>query len=116
MWSGWDGVGTAAVTLVGPIAYFTRVRWQYIDALQRSTSMTTSMTMTDSLLGIGKVVSPYYMLIEMTFDSSARIFPCSQVSALRSKLHQIALQLRVSLFLGPQVERDRRHLIHDRFG
>ena len=25
MWSGWDGVGTAAVTLVGPIAYFTRV-------------------------------------------------------------------------------------------
>lgn len=23
-WSGWDGVGTAAVTLVGPIAYFTR--------------------------------------------------------------------------------------------
>ncbi|MGA8066890.1 MAG: hypothetical protein WCA47_06135, partial [Terriglobales bacterium] len=24
-WSGWDGVGTAAVTLVGPIAYFTRV-------------------------------------------------------------------------------------------
>ncbi len=23
MWSGWDGVGTAAVTLVGPIAYFT---------------------------------------------------------------------------------------------
>jgi len=60
MWSGWDGVGTAAVTLVGPIAYFTRVRWQYIDALQRS----TLMTMTDSLLGIGKVVSPYYMLIE----------------------------------------------------
>jgi len=48
------------VTLVGPIAYFTRVRWQYIDALQRS----TLMTMTDSLLGIGKVVSPYYMLIE----------------------------------------------------
>src|SRR5260370_28526747 len=34
----------------------------------------------------------------------------------RSKLHQIALQLRVSLLLGPQVERDRRHLIHDRFG
>jgi hypothetical protein len=25
IWSGWDGVGTAAVTLVGPIAYFTRV-------------------------------------------------------------------------------------------
>ncbi|MGD0824256.1 MAG: hypothetical protein ABR908_06715 [Terriglobales bacterium] len=25
VWSGWDGVGTAAVTLVGPIAYFTRV-------------------------------------------------------------------------------------------
>jgi hypothetical protein len=24
IWSGWDGVGTAAVTLVGPIAYFTR--------------------------------------------------------------------------------------------
>jgi hypothetical protein len=24
MWSGWDGVGTAAVTLVGSIAYFTR--------------------------------------------------------------------------------------------
>jgi hypothetical protein len=24
-WSGWDGVGTAAVTLVGPIAYFTRM-------------------------------------------------------------------------------------------
>jgi hypothetical protein len=24
MWSGWDGVGTAAVALVGPIAYFTR--------------------------------------------------------------------------------------------
>jgi len=27
IWSGWDGVGTAAVTLVGPIAYFTRVYW-----------------------------------------------------------------------------------------
>ncbi len=27
-WSGWDGVGTAAVTLVGPIAYFTRVGWR----------------------------------------------------------------------------------------
>src|ERR1700732_5226519 len=27
IWSGWDGVGTAAVTLVGPIAYFTRVCW-----------------------------------------------------------------------------------------
>jgi hypothetical protein len=25
IWSGWDGVGTAAVTLVGPIAYFTRI-------------------------------------------------------------------------------------------
>ena len=25
IWSGWDGVGTAAVTLVGSIAYFTRV-------------------------------------------------------------------------------------------
>ena len=25
LWSGWDGVGTAAVTLVGSIAYFTRV-------------------------------------------------------------------------------------------
>ena len=24
IWSGWDGVGTAAVTLVGPIACFTR--------------------------------------------------------------------------------------------
>jgi len=43
IWSGWDGVGTAAVTLVGPIAYFTRVCWQYIDALQRSTSMTDSL-------------------------------------------------------------------------
>jgi hypothetical protein len=26
VWSGWDGVGTAAVTLVGPIAYFTRAK------------------------------------------------------------------------------------------
>src|SRR5260370_11514842 len=34
----------------------------------------------------------------------------------RSKLHQIALQLHVSLLLRPQVERDRRHLIYDRFG
>ena len=37
-------------------------------------------------------------------------------SLLRSKLQKIALQLRVSLLLGPQIERDRRHLIHDRFG
>ena len=29
-WSGWDGVGTAAVTLVGPIAYFTRVSWKVL--------------------------------------------------------------------------------------
>jgi hypothetical protein len=35
-WSGWDGVGTAAVTLVGSIAYFTRVR-QYCDPKDSST-------------------------------------------------------------------------------
>jgi hypothetical protein len=34
IWSGWDGVGTAAVTLVGPIAYFTRVCQQCIGASQ----------------------------------------------------------------------------------
>src|ERR1700686_2719885 len=50
------------------------------------------------------------------FASSPSMLPCSPVDAPRSKLHEIALQLRVSLLLGPQVERDRRHLIHDRFG
>ena len=44
------------------------------------------------------------------------MLPCSPVDALRSKLHQIALQLCVSLLLGPQIKRDRRHFIHDRFG
>jgi hypothetical protein len=29
IWSGWDGVVTAAVTLVGPIAYFTRAVGQH---------------------------------------------------------------------------------------
>jgi hypothetical protein len=29
-WSGWDGVDTAAVTLVGPIAYFTRISWKVL--------------------------------------------------------------------------------------
>jgi len=42
IWSGWDGVGTAAVTLVGPIAYFTRVCWQYIDTLQKFSWMKVS--------------------------------------------------------------------------
>jgi hypothetical protein len=42
IWSGWDGVGTAAVTLVGPIAYFTRVCWHCMDALQRSISISLS--------------------------------------------------------------------------
>jgi hypothetical protein len=39
------------------------------------------------------------------------MFPRSSVKAA-----PIGLQLRVSLLLGPEVERDRRHLIHDRFG
>jgi len=30
------------VTLVGPIAYFTRICWQYIDALQLFSSMKVS--------------------------------------------------------------------------
>src|SRR6266481_6268798 len=52
----------------------------------------------------------------MTLASSPGMLRCSPVNALRSKLHQIALQLRVSLLLGPQVEWDRCHLIDDRFG
>src|ERR1700687_5375184 len=44
------------------------------------------------------------------------MLPRSPVNALPSKLQKITLQLRVSLLLGPQVERDRCHLIHDRFG
>src|ERR1700687_711311 len=44
------------------------------------------------------------------------MLPRSPVNALPSKLQKITLQLRVSLILGPEVERDRCHLIHDRFG
>ena len=35
---------------------------------------------------------------------------------LKSKLQQIGLQLRVTLLLGPQVERDRRRFIYDWLG
>jgi len=38
IWSGWDGVGTAAVTLVGSIAYFTRSAWQPVLATSNSTA------------------------------------------------------------------------------
>jgi len=34
----------------------------------------------------------------------------------RLELQEIELQLCVSLLLGPKIEWDRRHLIHDRFG
>ena len=56
------------------------------------------------------------MLSGVTFASSPVMLPRSPANALRLELQEITLQLRVSLFLGPQIERDRRHLIDDRFG
>src|ERR1700737_1881771 len=56
------------------------------------------------------------MLSGGTFASSPGMLPRSPANALRLELQEITLQLRVSLLLGPQIKRDRRHLIHDRFG
>src|SRR5208282_611195 len=49
-------------------------------------------------------------------DATSRVSTRNHQTALWSKLQQIGLQLRVSLFLRPQIQRDRSHLIHDRFG
>jgi hypothetical protein len=49
IWSGWDGVGTAAVTLVGPIAYFTR-----------SVKVNRTQLAGQVSLPIGRVATQYY--------------------------------------------------------
>ena len=57
IWSGWDGVGTAAVTLVGPIAYFTRAGVTLLVL-----TLYEPAKQVDFRRHAGRAVSPYYFL------------------------------------------------------
>jgi hypothetical protein len=74
-WSGWDGVGTAAVTLVGPIACFTRA-----GATPLVLTLHAAALQVDFCRHAGRAVSPYYFL---PGDCADRIdnLPCPHVTS-----------------------------------